>query len=254
MTENDTSLADKVVVVTGASGGIGQSICEKFLERGSHVVALDLDFTEFRYRDECLAIECDIASESSVQDAVAKVRVRFGRCDVLVNNAAILAPVSPILDTSLELWERVVQVNLTGVFLTTTLFGRLMLEASKGSVINVGSIGASCPSRSAAYGPSKAGVLAFTRQLAVEWGPLGIRTNSLSPGLVRTPMSESFYADEKRLEVRSNVVPLRRVAVPDDMASVIAFLASDDAAYINGHDLVVDGGFLAASLFNVPSE
>lgn len=253
MAEINNSLVDKVVVVTGASGGIGQSICDKFIKLGAHVVALDLHFDQFKYQDKCLSIECDIALEASVSDAVTTVEKAFGRCDVLVNNAAVLVPVSPILETSLELWERILKVNLTGVFLTTTLFGRLMLEAGKGNIINVGSIGASCPSRSAAYGPSKAGVLAFTRQIAVEWGQLGIRANSLSPGLVRTQMSEGFYADDEKLKARSRVVPLGRVAVPNDMASVIAFLASDEAAYINGHDLVVDGGFLAASLFNIPS-
>ncbi|WP_298450652.1 SDR family oxidoreductase [uncultured Marinobacter sp.] len=252
MVERQHSFVGQVVVVTGAGGAIGQSICNRFLQLGASVVALDLEFKESPVHEGCHAVECDISSEGSVQQACDVVRKEFGRCDVLVNNAAIMSPVCSILETSLALWEQILKVNLTGAFLTTTLFGRFMLESGRGCIVNVGSVGAANPSSSAAYGPSKAGLLAFTRQVAVEWGPLGIRANSVSPGMVRTPMSESFYNDDEVLKARSGSVPLRRLASTSDMANAVVFLASDDAAYINGHDLVADGGFTMASLSNLP--
>lgn len=252
MVERHYPFTGQVVVLTGAAGAIGQSICNKFLELGASVVALDLDLVGLPENERCHAVKCDVGSDESVQDAVDLVRKKFGRCDVLVNNAAIMTPVCTIMETSLALWERIFRVNLTAAFITTTLFGRLMLESGKGAIVNVGSVGATTPSSSAAYGPSKAGLLAFTRQVAVEWGPLGVRANSVSPGMVRTPMSERFYNDDEVLKARSGSVPLRRLASTSDMANIVAFLAGDEAAYINGQDLVADGGFTVASLSNLP--
>jgi NAD(P)-dependent dehydrogenase (short-subunit alcohol dehydrogenase family) len=142
-------------------------------------------------------------------------------------------------------------VNLKGSFLCAKHLARMMLAQGKGAIVNLASIGARVPSDIGAYGPSKAGVLGLTHQMAVQWGPRGIRANSVSPGMIRTPMSEHFYQNEKLHEGRKKVVPVGRIGVPDDIADAIAFMVSDAASYMNGQDIIIDGGFMRTALLNV---
>jgi NAD(P)-dependent dehydrogenase (short-subunit alcohol dehydrogenase family) len=145
---------------------------------------------------------------------------------------------------SLEDWNLLLSVNLTGYLLCAQAFGKAMIERGRGAIVHTASIaGSNAQAFSGAYSVSKAGVLMLSRQLAVEWGPHGVRSNVLSPGLVRTPMSEEFYLAPGVAERRAAAVPLGRVGTPEDMAQAVLFLASDRAGFINGQEIIVDGGF-----------
>jgi NAD(P)-dependent dehydrogenase (short-subunit alcohol dehydrogenase family) len=244
-------LAGRTAAVTGAGGGLGRAILDQLAAMGANVVALDLHEVALDLPGEHLSLACDITLDDAVARAARAAAERFGRCDVLINNAAILPKPVPLEDTSEQLWAEVLDVNLKGAFLCSRHFGAQMLEAGRGSIVNLASIAASAPNAVGVYGVSKAAVLALTRQMAVEWGPRGLRANAVSPGLVRTPMSEPFYADPENCATRMSMVASRRIGVPSDVASVVAFLACDASAYVNGQEIVVDGGFLHTSLMSL---
>jgi NAD(P)-dependent dehydrogenase (short-subunit alcohol dehydrogenase family) len=150
-------------------------------------------------------------------------------------------------------WQRVLDVNLTGYLLCAQHFGSVMRDGGGGAMVHVASIAASHPQgQSGAYSPSKAAVSMLSRQLAFEWGPDGIRSNTVSPGMTPTPMTEAIYRSPGVLEARSEVVPLRRVATPQDIADACAWLASSRAAYVTGQDVVVDGGFGQTLMSHIP--
>lgn len=248
----DDALQGRVAVVTGAGGGIGGAIIQRLAQMGATVVATDLKAPPIPEGvTGAVAIACDVSSEASVEALAAQVKERFGRCDILVNNAGIMAPPCPLEDLPAETWDRVMNVNLKGSFLCGKHLARLMIAQGKGAIVNLASIGARVPSDIGAYGPSKAGVLGLTHQMAVQWGPKGIRANSVSPGMIRTPMSEHFYRNEKLHEGRKKVVPVGRIGAPEDIADAIAFMVSDAASYMNGQDIIIDGGFMRTALMNV---
>jgi NAD(P)-dependent dehydrogenase (short-subunit alcohol dehydrogenase family) len=242
-----------VVVVTGAAGGIGLAICEQLHALGAQVVEADISH-EVEPRQAApglLRVRTDVADPASAASLGALVRDRWGRCDVLVNNAAITAPATPLESLDLSTWDKVMNVNLRGTLLCAQAVVPLMLAQGSGSIVNVASIAARAPSRHGAYGTAKAGLLGLTQQMAVEWGPRGVRANSVSPGMIRTPLSEPHYRDESKLRLRTERIPLRRIGQPEDIAGIVAFLASDAASYVNGQDLIADGGFLRAALNNL---
>ncbi len=245
------AMAGRVAVVTGASGGLGGAIVAQLAAMGAHVAALDLQQPTLALPGDHLALACDITSEQAVTEAAAEVHARWGRCDVLVNNAGILPRNITLEDTPVELWEQVFAVNLKGLLFCARQFVRPMMAAGSGSIVNLSSIAATAPNRVGAYSASKGAVVSLTRQMAVEWGPKGIRTNAVSPGLVRTPMSEPFYADPQVYAARVSTVAARRIGTPGELASVVAFLASDASAYVNGQEITVDGGFMLTGLYNL---
>lgn len=246
------SLKGRVAVVTGASRGIGLAICEQLRDMGAQVVQLDILYPqEPAEANGMLAMHCDVADPDSIKAMADKVRARFGRCDVLVNNAGITASPVALEDFPIDEWDRVFRVNLRGALMCAQALVPMMFEAQAGSIVNVASISARSPTRAGAYGAAKAAMRALTHQMAVEWGPRGIRANSVSPGMIRTPLSEVHYAKEGVLESRTARIPARRIGQPQDIAGIVSFLASDAATYINGEDIVVDGGFLKASLHNL---
>jgi len=253
MTKKDygwLDLAGKVCVVTGAGGGIGRAVAMEMAGAGASVVLLDNNLDNCRATEAALAptgaptlaLECDIGNPDSVAIAERAARA-LGPCDILVNNAGLLRP-GPLATVSFEDWNLLLSVNLTGYLLCAQAFGKAMIERGKGSIVHTASIAATNPQAfSGAYSVSKAGVKMLSAQLAVEWGPHGIRSNVVSPGLVRTPMSEAFYQVPDVATRRAAAIPLGRVATPDDMAQVAMFLASDRSAYVNGQEIIVDGGF-----------
>lgn len=171
---------------------------------------------------------------------------------MLVNNAGLLRP-GPLATLSFAEWNALIATNLTGYFLCAQEFGRPMLARRRGALVHVASIAASHPQGfSGAYSVSKAGVVMLSRQLAVEWGESGIRSNVVSPALVRTPMSEAFYRVPAIAERRAAMVPLKRVAAPADIAEVVLFLASPRSGYVNGEEILVDGGFARTLMDLVP--
>ena len=251
-------LAGRVCVVTGAGGGIGRSVAVNLAKAGAHVAAIDRDEQGLeKTRAELsgnrhVIVPTDVTSVDSIASASQTIEKALGPAQVLVNAAAVLRPGT--LDTlSLAEWNMVIAVNLTGYFLCAQTFGAQMRKARRGSLVHVASIAASnAQGKSGAYSVSKAGVVMLSRQLASEWGPDGIRSNVVSPGMVITPMSQAFYDTPGVTERRSAVVPMRRVGMPQDMADAILFLASDRASYVNGDEIMVDGGYANMLMNLVP--
>lgn len=248
------ALAGRIAVVTGAGGGLGGAITAELSRMGATVIKLDIRGSGGPTTGNVVALTCDITDTGDIAATADDIRARFGGCDILVNNAAILPPAHDFAAMSVSDWDQVFAVNLRGAMLCTRSFGQQMMAAGTGAIVNVTSIAAALPNAVPAYGPSKAGLLGLTRQIAVEWGPLGIRANAVSPGLVRTPMSEDFYADKARHDARSSRVAQRRIGVPEDIASVVAFLASDAASYVNGQEITVDGGFGLTALMSLQDQ
>ncbi|HLJ22433.1 MAG TPA: SDR family oxidoreductase [Stellaceae bacterium] len=253
-------LAGRICVVTGAASGIGRAVATALVGAGAVVALLDRNRSacdaaaaDLRARGgRVLPVECDTSNPASVNAAAEDVRRAFGASDVLVNNAGLLRA-GPLETLSLEDWNHLLSVNLTGYLLCAQAFGKQMLAARRGSIVHVASVAAHHPQpRSGAYSASKAGVAMLSQQLALEWGPHGIRSNVVSPGLIRTPLSEAFYQAPGISERRAQMVPSRRIGTPEDIADVVLYLASDRASYVNGADIAVDGGFAAVLMDTVP--
>jgi len=251
-TFRDDALKGQVAVVTGAGGGLGVAIVTRLAAMGAIVVTTDLAAPKVPAGLSYVhPLACDVTDESSVESLAQSVKEKFGRCDILVNNAGILGTVLPLEDLPLASWDAVMNVNLRGSFLCAKHLARMMLSQGRGAIVNLASIGARVPNDIGAYGPSKAGVLGLTHQMAVQWGPRGIRANSVSPGMIRTPMSEHFYQNEKLHQGRIKTIPVGRIGRPEDIADAIAFIVSDAASYMNGQDIIIDGGFMRTALMNV---
>ena len=253
-------LSGRVCVVTGGGGGIGRATALSFAKAGARVAAIDRDERGLEVTHAELAklgsghtvARCDTTDVESITAASEAIQKALGPCDVLVNTAAVLRPGG--LDTlSLAEWNAVMAVNLTGYFLCAQIFGRQMRAQGRGSIVHVASVaGSNAQGQSGAYSVSKAGVVMLSQQLANEWGPHGIRSNVVSPGLVITPMSQAFYDTPGVTERRKAVVPMRRIGMPQDMADAILFLASDRASYVNGDEITVDGGYANMLMNLVP--
>ncbi|HET7028724.1 MAG TPA: SDR family oxidoreductase [Candidatus Limnocylindrales bacterium] len=249
-----------VVVITGAGSGLGRRTAQAVAERGSTVVALDLDADAAAATvaaltgagHEASSVQADVTDPGSVARAARDVLARHGRVDGLVNNAGILVKNS-LLDESFEAWQKTLAVNVTGYFLCLQAFGQAIVEAGGGAIVNIASIGATIPTIGAgSYCVSKAGVLALTRQAALELGPQGVRVNAVSPGFMKTAMTQDRYAVSGLEERRAQLIPLRRIADLGEVAAVVAFLLGADAGYVNGQEIVADGGFLQSTTVNVP--
>ena len=236
----------KVAVVTGAASGIGLATSQLFRSEGATVVGVDLVETEFAD----LALTVDITDESAVEGMYARTREEFGRIDVLFNNAGISPPDDDsILETELDAWRRVQEVNLTSVYLCCKYGIPHLLGRGGGSVVNTASFVAvmGAATSQISYTASKGGVLAMSRELGVQFARQGVRVNALCPGPVNTPLLQELFAkDPERAARRLVHVPMGRFAEPEEIAAAACFLASDDASFITASTFLVDGGISAA--------
>jgi NAD(P)-dependent dehydrogenase (short-subunit alcohol dehydrogenase family) len=241
-------------MVTGAARGIGLATAKRFLADDWRVVLLDIDAEALNRScaalpdpDAILSICCDVADASGVKQALAAVAKKFGRLDVLVNNAGI-AIFKPILKLTYEEWSRVLAVNLTGPFLCTQAAVPLIRDSGGGAIVNVTSIsGLRASTLRTAYGTSKAGLAHLTQQQAVELASLGIRVNAVAPGPVDTTMAKAVHTPEIRAAYH-DAIPLNRYGLEQELAEAIFFLCSERASYITGQTIAVDGGFEATGI------
>ncbi len=258
--EDWTRMAGRVCVVTGAASGIGAAVAAGLAQIGARVALLDRDAAGAEraaaaLREQgcaALAIACDTASEAGVRAAAERVQAELGDCYALVNNAGVLRP-GALEQVSLEDWNLVLSVNLTGYLLCAQAFSAPMRRNGLGSIVNVASISGLFPQTgSGAYSASKAGVLQLSRQMAVEWGPQGVRSNAICPGMIRTALSARFYQEPGFEARRAAVTASRRIGEPEDIANVAIFLASPRSDYVNGAELSVDGGMSSMLMDMVP--
>jgi 3-oxoacyl-[acyl-carrier protein] reductase len=246
--------AGRVAIVTGAAQGIGAATALRLAEEGATVAALDRNGAGAAATAEAIGaagghgfgVECDVASAPSVESAIAAIAADHGRIDVLVNNAGITRD-NLIFKMDDDDWATVLQVNLTSVFLMCRAVQKHMVSAKYGRIVNLSSRSALGNRGQANYAAAKAGIQGLTATLAIELGPFNVTVNAVAPGYVATPMTAATAervgsTAEDHQQAVAERTPLRRVAQPEEIASVIAFLASDDASYVSGQTIYVNGG------------
>jgi NAD(P)-dependent dehydrogenase (short-subunit alcohol dehydrogenase family) len=250
-------LADKVCVITGAGSGMGRVASELFARQGARVVAVDVSeevatSTADAVRaagGQATAVVADVSDEESARGMIDQALAAYGRVDCLYNNAGIMPEADhSVIDTDVATWDRVMAVNVRGVFLGCKYAIPPMLEQGSGSIVNVASfvalLGCSVPQD--AYTASKGAVLSLTRSLAVQFAPRGVRSNSISPGPIETPLlMDWLLKDEDARKLRLSRNPSGRFGKPDEIANVALYLASDESRWTNGANFVIDGGITA---------
>ncbi len=240
------------LVVTGAATGLGAEIARAGAEAGYRVGLVDVAAAVVdvaaRIGDRHSGFVASVADEAGV----AEVLGAFGPPDVWVNNAGIVR-FGSLLDLPLDDWRAVIEVNLTGTFVAARAAAAAMAGAGGGSIVNITSMNGVAPGPNAgAYGATKAAVGLLTQQMAIEWGPMGVRVNAVAPGLIDAGMSEPIYADAETRAARESKVPLGRLGEAGDVAEAVLFLADDRSAYVTGQTLLVDGGVTMSMIANLP--
>ena len=246
-------LKNKVAIVTGAGSGIGRSIALTFAREGAKVVVADLnekggletvDLVK-KEKEEAIFVKVDVSQAENIDQMVEVCLKEFGQVDILVNNAGIVK-MSPLHETTEEDWDKILGVNLKSVFLSSKKVLPIMLSQGKGKIINVASIaGLVGFSNLGAYCASKGGIIALTREMALEYAPQKINVNCIAPGVIKTAMTKEMLADETTRKSLESSTPYPRLGEPEDIAQAAVYLASDESDFVNGEILVVDGGWIA---------
>ena len=249
------NLLGQVALVTGAARGIGQAIADTLAANGARVVYADIDFegVQSAASGDNLALRLDVSDEKEVEAGIAQTVEKYGRLDILVNNAGVntLHNRVTIDEFPLDEWNRILKVDLTGLFLMSRAASRPMLEQGSGRIINIASVVGLVPLRlQCAFAAAKAGVVHLTKAMAIELGGRGVLTNGIAPGSIITPGTKQlFYSDEGAFKdsvgVLMSHIPLGRPGLPEEIAHAALFLAAPESSYINGHILTVDGGWTA---------
>ncbi|HEY9122110.1 MAG TPA: SDR family NAD(P)-dependent oxidoreductase [Brevefilum sp.] len=252
---------NQVAVITGAANGIGKACAQRFAQEGAFVACLDVtDAFNQAVAEEvrevgagAIAIHCDVTDPESVKAAIDTVMEKWGRIDIFVGSAGIYTG-SPLVEVSMKEWNRTIDINLTGVFLTNQAVAPIMMKQKSGSIINISSMaGKTSWVASAAYSSSKSGVIGLTRSVAMELAPFGATANAVCPGNTLTDMVRGVagkvggmdgMTGEEWLQMRANDCPMKRLAEPWEMAGVVAFLSSEDSRYLTGQAIEVDGGLV----------
>lgn len=240
-------IKNNVAIVTGGSKGIGKTIAEKLISHGCKVAVLGRNFNDlkifksyFNLPDNIMILECDVSDYNQVETSIQKIYENWGKIDILINNAGINRD-KLLLRLSNEDWDDVIRVNLKGVFNTTKIVSKYMLKKRYGKIINISSvIGQIGNSGQSNYAASKSGLEGFTRSLAVEFGSKNINVNAISPGYIKTQMTEKL--DQKNINNMLNNIPLNKLGKTDDVANLVCFLSSKISNYITGQVINVDGG------------
>lgn len=247
-------LDGKSIFVTGGARGIGKSVAAAFCEAGAHVAIVDLDLETARETadwlrettgSDTMAIQADVTNPEQVNHMVAMVREKYGKLDAAFCNAGICINVAAE-DMTFEQWKKVIDINLTGVFLTAQAAGKVMLEQGYGSIINTASMSAhivNVPQPQCAYNASKAGVIQLTKSLAVEWAKRGVRVNCISPGYIGTDLTLSSETLKPLIAQWNSMAPMGRLGKPEELQSICVYLAGDTSTFTTGSDFVVDGAF-----------
>ena len=258
---NLNRFTNQVVIITGAASGIGRACAVRFAQEGANITCLDFDAARNEetaercrsYGVEALALKCDVTQKSDLQTAVGATLEAWDRIDVLVASAGIYTG-SPLAEVSLSQWQRLIDINLTGTFLSNQAVASVLMEQGSGSIINISSMaGKTSWPGSAEYSASKSGVIGLTRSVAMELAPFGATCNAVCPGNTLTDMvrnvagivgAQDGLTGEEWLQSRADECPMKRMAEPWEIAGVVAFLASRDSRYLTGQAIEVDGGLI----------
>ena len=247
-------LDGKAIYVTGGASGIGKSVAGALAEAGADVAIVDvnLEGAEKTAKEiaeatgsRTIAIRCDVTQKDDVEAMIAKVVDTYGKLDACFNNAGICLNV-PAEEMTLEQWKKVIDINLTGVFLCATAAGRVMLKQGYGSIINTASMSGhivNVPQPQCAYNASKAGVIMLTKSLAIEWAKKGVRVNCISPGYIGTDLTLNSEALKPLIEKWNGMAPMGRLGRPDELQSIVVYLAGDTSSFTTGSEIVADGAF-----------
>ncbi|MEK6863414.1 MAG: SDR family NAD(P)-dependent oxidoreductase [Nanoarchaeota archaeon] len=246
------NLKNKVAVITGSRRGIGRGIAEVFAKAGANVVISDVDKKESeqtarqiaaKYKVKALAIRCDVSKKSDVDSLLRQTVKKFKKVDILVNNAGIFFQKS-LLDYKEEDWDKMVDINLKSIYLCSQAAARYMIPMKKGKIINIASIaGIIGYPGAAAYCASKGGIITLTKELALELATYKINVNAIAPGAIDTPMTAFLKNNKKILQQTLVNIPLKRMGKPEEIGYAALFLASQEADYVTGQTVVVDGGW-----------
>ncbi len=247
-------LDGKAIYVTGGASGIGKSVATALAEAGADVAIVDvnLEGAEAVAKEiaeatgsKTIAIRCDVTDQDDVEAMVAEVVDTYGKLDACFNNAGICLNV-PAEEMTYEQWNKVININLNGVFLCATAAGRVMLKQGYGSIINTASMSGhivNVPQPQCAYNASKAGVSMLTKSLAIEWAKKGVRVNCISPGYIGTDLTLNSEALKPLIEKWNAMAPMGRLGRPEELQSIVVYLAGDTSSFTTGSDIIVDGAF-----------